>query len=143
MARKTKHTVTAAGRSIVLYGETDKVQEFFPTAQPVSEDSYTVKDVQFKGGTRRRFPGGPGSNAEGGTRKVVFGRPAKQSTLPGNPIKCEVTTGTGAQARTEVTQLTLVGAITAAFQIAKATSEKVFILRSPQGKPYYIGEAEE
>lgn len=135
MSKRIRHTVTAVGRTIELFGDTDKIKEFFPTAEVVDTDDVIIKTVTFRGGTRRRYPGGPTWSSQGGTRTVVVGGPAKNGTLPGNPIKCEVTTGLGPLKTTKVTQFTLKGSFTAAWAIARATATKSFVLRSPNGKP--------
>lgn len=138
MARKLRHTATAGGRTITLIGDTAKIRRFFPTAQVVDEDDPVVKTVNFRGGVRRRFPGGPGAAFSGGTRTVVVGPRARQQTLPGEPIKCEETTGSGDDRETRVTQFTLVGSFAAAWVVAKATATRTFVLRSPQGKPLQV-----
>jgi hypothetical protein len=138
MAKKLRHTVTAAGRTVFLWGDTNKIKEFFPTATVASPAETEIKSVLFKSGTRRRFPGGPTYGGGGGTRSVIVGPPAKQATLPGNPIKCEVTVGTGSAAKVKATQITLQGSFTAAWAIAKATATKPYILRTHNGKPHPV-----
>jgi hypothetical protein len=135
MSNRIRHTVTAAGRTIELFGDTNKIKEFFPTAEVVDTDDVVIKTVTFRGGTRRRFPGGPTYSSGGGTRTVVVGGPTKNGVLPGSPIKCEVTTGLGPQKETRVVQFTLKGSFTAAWAVARATATKAFVLRSPYGKP--------
>jgi hypothetical protein len=135
MSSKIRHTVTAAGRTIELFGNTAKIKEFFPTAEVVDYDDVVVKTVTFRGGTRRRFPGGPTYSSGGGTRTVAVGGPTKNGVLPGYPIKCEVTTGLGPLKVTKVTQFTLKGSFTAAWIVARATATKAYVLRSPHGKP--------
>ncbi|MFN9507325.1 MAG: hypothetical protein ACK57J_22675 [Rubrivivax sp.] len=139
MARKLKHRLSNAGRTVFLYGETDKIQEFFPQAEVMDEDNTVVKTVQFRGGIRRRFPGGPGTSYGGGARSVLFGPPAALTTLPGHPIKCEITEGIGPLRRTTVRQFTLQGSFTKLWQIARATTTISFVLRSPNGEAKRIG----
>lgn len=141
MAAKTRHKITHDGKDIFVFGKTADVEDFFPSAEAVTEEDAEVRTVVFRGGTRRRFPGGPTYSSGGGTRKVITGKPAKQSTLPGNPIKCEVTTGIGPLQITRVKQFTLQGSFTTLHEAAKATALQEFILRSPNGKPYKVGEA--
>jgi hypothetical protein len=140
MAKKVRHKITHDGKTAYIFGATDDVTDFFPTATVVTEEDSTVKTVTFRGGTRRRFPGGPTYSSGGGTRKVVVARPAKQTTLPGNPIKCEVTTGVGPLTVTRVKQFTLQGPFRIAHEVAKATAIQGFVLRSSGGKPYMIQE---
>jgi hypothetical protein len=140
MAKKLRHKITHDGKDAFIFGATADITDFFPTATVVTEADAIVKTVIFRGGTRRRFPGGPTSSSGGGTRKVVVAKPAKQSTLPGSPIKCEVTTGIGALTVTRVKQFTLQGPFRIAHEVAKATALQDFILRSPGGKPYRIAE---
>jgi hypothetical protein len=140
MAKKLRHKITHDGKTVYIFGETDDITDFFPTATVVAEEDAVVKTVTFKGGTRRRFPGGPTHSSGGGTRKVVVGKPATQNTLPGYPIKCEVSTGIGPLKVTRVKQFTLQGPFRVAHQVAKATALQDFILRSPNGKPWKIGE---
>lgn len=141
MAKKLRHKITHDGKDAYLFGATDDITDFFPTATVVSEEASTVKTVLFRTGTRRRYPGGPTYTSGGGSRKVVIARAAKQATMPGSPIKCEVTTGVGPLEVTRVKQFTLQGAFRIAHEVAKATALQDFILRSPGGKPYAIGEA--
>jgi len=141
MAKKIRHKITHDGKDAYIFGATSDVTDFFPTASVVAEADATVKTVTYRGGTRRRFPGGPTYSGGGGTRKVVVGRPAKQSTLPGSPIKCEVSIQTDSKEVVIVKQFTLQGAFRIAHQVAKATAVQDFILRSPHGKPWKITDA--
>ena len=143
MAQRLRHKITHDGKDAFLFGKTDDITDFFPTATVVAEEDSTIKTVLFKGGTRRRFPGGPTYSSGGGQRKVVIAKPAKQNTLPGDPIKCEVTIGIGPLSVTRVKQFTLQGPFRIAHEVAKATAIQEFILRSAGGKPYKIGEAAE
>jgi hypothetical protein len=139
MAQRLRHKITFDGQDAYIFGATLDILNFFPTADPVAEEQSQVKSIPFKGSTRRRFPGGPTYSAGGGTRKVVIARPASQTTLPGNPIKCEISTGTGRAKITTVKQFTLQGPFRIAHEVAKAHATEDFVLRSPGGKPYKIG----
>lgn len=141
MAKRLKHTAASGGRAVTIYGDTTTIRRYFPNAQVIDEDDYTIKSVTYRGGVRRRFPGGPGVSYGGGTRSVVVGPPARRSVLPGNPIKCEEETGVGPLRRLEINQMSLVGSITAAVAVARATATRSFVLRSPGGKPYQINAA--
>jgi hypothetical protein len=141
MAKKIRHKITHDGEDAFIFGATADVQSFFPTATAVTSAAATVATIPFRGGTRRRFPGGPTYSSGGGTRKVVVGEPAKQSTLPGSPIKCEVSIQTDSKEVVVVKQFTLQGPFRIAHQVAKATATQDFVLRSPNGKPWAIKDA--
>jgi hypothetical protein len=141
MAKKIRHKITHDGKDAFIFGKTADVLSFFPSAAIVASSAAVVTPVTFRGGTRRRFPGGPTYSASGGTRQVVVGRPATQSTLPGNPIKCEVSIQTDSKVVVIVKQFTLQGPFRVAHQVAKATATQDFVLRSPNGKPYAIADA--
>jgi hypothetical protein len=134
MAPKLRHRLIFEDNDVVLIGDTDEIQYFFPGVEPEEEDDDSLRTVVFSGGTRRRFPGGPTHSFSGGTRKVIFGKPAKQQTLPGNPVTCEETIGEGPLAVRKVRQFTLQGSFTQLLQIARYRATRDYILRSPNGK---------
>jgi hypothetical protein len=140
MASKLRHKVTGDGRTVYLFGATEDLTDFFPTAEPVTEEDAVLTTVTFSGGTRRRFPGGPTTDYSGGTREVVTGRPPTQATLPGYPVKCEKTIEIAGVQVKRVKQFTLQGSFAALHEIAKATALQSYVLRSPNGEPKSIGE---
>lgn len=139
MAIKTDYTLTIDGKTVRLIGDATVIENFFPAAV-VSAVSAPVQNViTFRGGSYRKYPGGPSRSRSGGTRLVVTEAPSKGNTLPGRPFTCEVPgISESGKPITIARQLTLVGSYSVLKNAARAGATVGFTLRSPNGKPSLI-----
>ena len=139
MTIKKYYNLVNGGKTVTIIGDPDSVANFFPAATEQPPSVPVQATIAFKGGTFRKYPGGPIHNRSAGSRFVVLEKPSSGNTLPGRPFTCEVRTvsGTG-KPITRSYQLTLVGSFSVLKNAARAGATLDFTLRSPNGKPVLI-----
>lgn len=83
MARILPHTKQSAGRTLVLWGETEELNRFFDDLTPDAEDGGELRTVTVQSLTYRRYSGGPLINRRSHLRTFDTNRGIGNLARPG------------------------------------------------------------
>jgi hypothetical protein len=136
-----KLTSGTGDTKVTVYGDPAKMSAL--CGGFTAEASATASNIQVSraGGSVKQYPGDSTPFNRGATSAVVIkGGVGMTATLPGRPFTVEVSTGTGPDRVTDVTQMTLVGSFTNLHAKFVAGATKAMVLRSPGGRPYSIAD---
>jgi hypothetical protein len=136
-----KLTGGTGANQVTVYGDPAKMAAFcsgFTVATAASASNVTVDRA---GSSVQQYPGDTTPYTRGGSEAVYLkGGAAPSATLPGRPFTVEVTTGTGPDKVTDVTQFTLVGPFVKLHALFVSGATKALVLRSPGGRPHPIAD---
>lgn len=133
------HTVTAAGRTFQIYGETGELDEFFDGIESDAEAPATTATASVSAHSYRRYPGGPLiSRASHPRTRLVFNGKAGSNATPGRRFFIERNVGIPPFVTKEVRSFTTTGPFFAlkAYAIANAAGD--FTIRSSGGRSHEI-----
>lgn len=127
--------IESGGKQARIFANPSKIAEFVSGLETESSQPETITNVSYSGHRVTRFPGDPGYNRSGGSRRksslyMKEGSPA----TPGKPFFCEVTTGSGTTKDTDVTRFTYTGDWITLRRYFEDNAEKAFVLRRESGR---------
>lgn len=127
--------IEAGSRQARIFANPAKLAEFVSGLETESSQPETFTNVSYSGHRVTRYPGDPGYNRSGGSRRksslyMKDGSP----TTPGRPFYCEVTTGSGPTKETDVTRFTYTGDWITLRNYFENNAEKAFVLRRESGR---------
>lgn len=127
--------ITEGGKTARVFADPGKIDDFVSGLTTESSAAETITNVSYSGHRVTRFPGDPGYNRSGGSRRrsslrMKDGSPA----TPGKPFYCEVTTGSGPTKETDVTRFTYTGDWITLRKYFEENATKAFVLRRESGR---------
>jgi hypothetical protein len=89
LGRKLPHIFTFSGKSVTVWGYKKFIDDFWNDAEVVIPEG-TLKTMTVAGHTRKMFPGDPGFNVSGHSRRALMGGTISGTTaVPGEPYVFE------------------------------------------------------
>lgn len=127
--------IESGGKQARIFADPGKITEFVSGLETESSQPEVITNVSYSGHRVTRFPGDPGYNRGGGSRRksslyMKEGSPA----TPGRPFYCEVTTGSGPTKEVDVTRFTYTGDWITLRKYFEQNAEKAFVLRRESGR---------
>lgn len=145
MARLLPHTVTIASRQITLWGDTEKLTEFFPDLVADAADDGELRTVAVAASSYRKYPGGPLINRRAHNRTFDTNRGIPNLAKPGRRFWIEPPDFTilGIPQEVNPNQFSFQGAWFALKAYAFQELPAGFVIRSTGGRAFLIPEPEE
>lgn len=130
-----RFTIEQGGKTARIFADPAKLSSFVGGLTSDSSEAETITNVSYSGHRVTRYPGDPGYNRSGGSRRksslyMKEGSPA----TPGAPFYCEVTTGSGPTKEVDVTRFTYTGDWITLRKYFEANAERAFVLRRESGR---------
>lgn len=130
------HAVDAGGESFTIWGDTDKLKEFFSGIEEAPNTAGPDRTVQMPQMVVKRYPGDTGFIRRAHTRRVAADKGIKRGTTPGKVFLCEeaVLNGATGEMETRVTQFTYTGTTLQLRAYARSKAKLNFNLRWQSGR---------
>jgi hypothetical protein len=130
------HAVDANGESFTIWGDTDKLSEFFAGIAEAPNTSGPDRTVQMPQMIVKRYPSDPGFTRRAHTRRVTADNGIKRGTTPGKVFMCEeaVLNAATGNIETKVTQFTYTGTTLQLRAYARSKAKLNFTLRWQSGR---------
>lgn len=127
--------IESGGKQARIFADPAKISEFVGGLDEEGSGPEVITNVNYSGHRVTRFPGDPGYNRSGGSRRksskyMKEGSPA----TPGRPFFCEVTTGSPPNKVTDVTRFTYTGDWITLRRYFENNAEKGFVIRRESGR---------
>lgn len=134
MAKIKRHTLEVGDRTVRLWGETAKLQRFFPDIEADETLDPDTTNVDVKTTTVRKYPGGPTYTRKSHKRKIDKTQGLNRSALPGRRFWVEVFEGIGPLREKKVFQFNFQGPWQALKVYLKGELTPGQVARSPSGR---------
>lgn len=144
MGRYLPHTVTSSGRQIVLWGETDKLNEFFTDLTPDTAAETELRTIAVPQLQYRRYSGGPLITRRSHNRTFDTDRGIPNLAKPGRRFWIEPPDFELLGIKTEVipNQFSFQGAWFALKAYCFLEVPAGFVIRSTGGRAFVVPEPE-
>lgn len=135
MTKPIPHTISTDFDDVVIWGDTDKLQEFLPSAVPDVMGAGVVVNFTRSGSSVRQYPGDTSPYSRSGGPVSRFSEPGlANKATPGKRFWCEVVEGAGPLRTRTVRQFTYVGSWSALRDAMRSNAAKSYTLRNASGQ---------
>jgi hypothetical protein len=130
------HAVVGGGIEFVIWGDTDKLSEFFTDIEEAQDSATVDRVIQMPQMTVKRYPGDPGFTRRAHQRRYSPNTGLKRVTTPGKIFHCEqkVLDVGSMKIEWDATQFTHTGPIMALRAYARSNAAEDFRLRWASGR---------
>lgn len=137
----TRHDVVGGGIEFSIWGNTNKLANFFTGITEAEDGSSTDRLLTVKSHNRKRYPGDSGYSVQSHSRRYTPEIGSKGRITPGRNFYCEVPYENPVSGTTDwdVFQFTHTGPVMALRAYGKANAASDFRLRSESGRWIDVG----